>query len=101
MDDASARRRETGGNEIDRTPADGIRCPVIGNRLERDLALDFEDVADLVEDPCEIGVRQVGCFVGEDVGWRILGIVEDGRPGRVVSLRARALGSVSWHRGRW
>src|SRR5205814_1488122 len=39
-----------GGDEIDRTPADGIRCPVIGNRLERDLALDLEDVADLMKD---------------------------------------------------
>ena len=67
--------RSIGRDEIDRAAADRVRRPVVGDRLERDLALDLEDVADLVEDPGEVAVGQVGRLVGEDVGRRLVGIV--------------------------
>ena len=37
--------------DLDRRSPDGIRRAVIGHRLEDELALDLEEVADLVEDP--------------------------------------------------
>ena len=37
---------------------------MVGDRLEDELALEFEDVADLVEDPREVAVGQVGRFNG-------------------------------------
>ena len=48
-----------GRREVDRAAADGIGRPVIGDGLEHELALQFEDVADRVEDPGEVAVGQV------------------------------------------
>ena len=42
---------------------DGVGRAVVGDRLEDELALEFEDVADLVEDPREVAVGQVGRFI--------------------------------------
>jgi len=64
-----------GRDEVDRAPADRVGGTVVGDRLERELALDLEDVADLVEDAGEIAVGQVGGFVGEDVGRRSVRVV--------------------------
>ena len=61
---------------------------MVGDRLEGDLALDLEDVADLVEGPGEVAVRQVGGLVGEDVGGRLVVVIAASVEGRV--------GVVSW-----
>ena len=49
-----------GRHEVDRAAADGVGRAVVGDRLEDELALDLEHVADLVEDPGEVAVGQVG-----------------------------------------
>ena len=49
-----------GGRDVERRPGDGVRGAVVGDRLERDLALDLEDVADLVEDPRQVVVGEGG-----------------------------------------
>jgi hypothetical protein len=48
-----------GGDQVDGAAPDRVGRPVVGDRLERDLALDLEDVADLVEDPGEVAVGQL------------------------------------------
>ena len=48
-----------GGDEVDRAAPDRVGRAVVGDGLERDLALDLEHVADLVEDPGEVAVREV------------------------------------------
>ena len=57
-----------GGDEVDRAAADRVRRAVVGDRLERDLALDLEHVADLVEDPGEVAVRQVVAVLPRIIG---------------------------------
>ena len=47
-----------GGDEVDRAATDGVGRPVVGDGLEAELALDLEHVADLVEDPRQVAVRQ-------------------------------------------
>ena len=84
-----------GGDQVDRAPADGIGGPVIGDRLEGQLALDLEHVADLVEDPSEIAIGQValGAFliVAEvGVGRREVGIARVGGRLLRVELDLRA-----------
>ena len=69
-----------GRDEVDRAAADRVGGAVVGDRLERDLALDLEHVADLVEDPREVAVRQVA----------------GGAPGRPLRRRP----SSSWGRDR-
>ena len=104
--DAGDLRRAAGavrGDEVDRAPPDRVRGAVVGDRLERDLALDLEDVADLVEDPGEVAVRQVGRFVGEDVGGRLVRVVVGGlwrrrRPLAERGRRGAARGALSGHR---
>ena len=49
--------------DIDRAAADRIGRAVIGDRLEDEFALEFEDVADLVEDPGEVAVGQLGRLI--------------------------------------
>ena len=44
------------GRDVERRLRNGVRGAVVGDGLERDLALDFEDVADLVEDAREVVV---------------------------------------------
>ena len=77
-----------GGDEVDGAAADGVRGAVIGDGLEAQLALDLRHVADLMEDPGEVAVRQVSLgglvFVAE------VGI--GGFEIRIVRLRGRSLG---------
>ena len=77
-----------GGDEVDGAAADGVRGAVIGDGLEAQLALDLQHVADLMEDPGEVAVRQVSLgglvFVAE------VGI--GGFEIRIVRLRVRSLG---------
>ena len=56
--------RAVRGDEVDRAAFDDVGRPVVGDGLEHEFALDLEHVADVVEDPPEIGVRQVGGVVG-------------------------------------
>jgi hypothetical protein len=80
--DARDLRRVAGpvrGDEVDRAAPDRIGRPVVGDRLERDLALDLEDVADLVEDPGEVAVGQVvAARRGVVRGVVVVGVVEVG-----------------------
>ena len=48
-----------GRGEVDRAATDRVGGAVVGDGLERDLALDLEHVADLVEEPREVAVRRV------------------------------------------
>ena len=57
---AAAVRRD----EVDRAAPDGVRRAVVRDGLEDELALDLEHVADLVEDPGEVAVGQLGGVVG-------------------------------------
>ena len=57
--------------DVDRAVGDGVGRPVIGHGLEDELALDLEHVADLVEDPGEVAVRQGGGVEGRSEGRRI------------------------------
>jgi hypothetical protein len=81
-----------GGNQVNRAAPDRVGRPVVGDRLERDLALDLEDVADLMEDPGEVAVGQLvaAAFAGVIVG--VVGVVEVG----VVERR-----EVIGHARRW
>ena len=78
------------GDEVDRAAPDRVGRPVVGDRLERDLALDLKDVADLVEDPGEIPVGQV-------VAGTVIGVVV------VVGVFELGIGrrEVVGHVGRW
>ena len=58
-----------GGDEVDRAALDDVGGAVVGDGLEDQLALDLEHVADLVEDPAEIGVGQVGASAVRSVVW--------------------------------
>ena len=49
-----------GRHEVDRAAPDGVGGAVVGDGLEDELALELEHVADLVEDPGEVAVGQVG-----------------------------------------
>ena len=84
-----------GDDEVDRAPTDGIGRPVVGDRLEGELALDLEDVADLVEDSGEVTVGQVGGLVGEHVGGRlvVVGGVGEGLVERVGGHRCDGTGT--------
>ena len=48
-----------GGDQVDGAAPDRVRRPVVGHGLERQLALDLEHVADVVEDPREVAVGQL------------------------------------------
>ena len=48
--------RGVGGGDVERRPGDRVGGAMVGDGLELDLALDLEDVADLVEDPGEVAV---------------------------------------------
>ncbi len=59
--DARDRRRMAlpiGPRYLVRALGDGLSCAVIGDRLEDELALDLEDVADLVEHPRQLVVGE-------------------------------------------
>ena len=56
--DAWRLARPVGGHEVDRAAADGVGRPVVGDGLEPELALDLEHVADVMEDPGQVAVRQ-------------------------------------------
>ena len=47
-----------GGDEVDRAATDGVGRPVVGDGLEAELAVDLEHVADVMEDPRQVAVRQ-------------------------------------------
>ena len=79
-----------GGHEVDRAAPDRVGGAVVGDRLEGDLALDLEDVADLVEGAGEVAVRQVRRLVGEDVGRRLVVVIR--RAGRVEVVAAASVG---------
>ena len=67
--DARDRRRvarPVGRHEVDRAAPDGVGGAVVGDGLEHELALELEHVADLVEDPGEVAVGQVGAG---RIGW--------------------------------
>ena len=49
-----------GRHEVDRAAPDGVGGAVVGDGLEDELTLELEHVADLVEDPGEVAVGQVG-----------------------------------------
>ena len=51
--------RAVRGDEVDWAPPDRVGGPVVGDGLEDQLALDLEHVADVVEDPRQVAVRQV------------------------------------------
>ncbi len=51
--------RSVRGDEVDGTPSDRVGRPVVRDGLEDELALDLQHVADVMEDPREIAVRQV------------------------------------------
>ena len=53
-----------GRHEVDRAAPDGVGRAVVGDGLEDELALDLEHVADVVEDPGEVAVGQVGGVAG-------------------------------------
>ena len=80
--------------DVERGPGDGVGGPVVGDGLEHDLALDLEDVADLVEDPREVavgrrapaGLGQVG-VVGVEGVEGVDGVAVDGL---VVGLEGHA-----------
>ena len=57
-----------GRHEVDRAASDGVGRAVIGDRLEDELALELEDVADLVEDPREVAVGQLGRLIRRGLG---------------------------------
>ena len=85
--------RRVRGRDVERRPGDRVRGPVVGDGLELDLALDLEDVADLVEDPREVavgrrapaGLGQVGVVGVEEVD--VDGLV-DGIGGHARMVRA-------------
>ena len=58
--DPRRRPGPVGRDEVDRAAPDGVGRAVVGDGLEDELALDLEHVADLVEDPGEVAVGQVG-----------------------------------------
>ena len=81
-------------------PADGIGGAMVGDGLEHQLALDLEQVADLVEDLGELGVcQEVGCrrrriveLVGSKIGrqlvrWAVM--VGRVRHAEMVAMRRR------------
>ena len=47
-----------GPRDIDRRALDGVGDPPVGDGLVHELALDLEEVADLVEDPGQLSVRE-------------------------------------------
>ena len=53
--------------DIERAATDGVGRAVVGDRLEDELALQLEDVADLVEDPREVAVGQLGRLIGRAI----------------------------------
>ena len=78
---------------------DGVRRAVVGDRLVDQLALDLEHVADLVEDPRQDAVRQVGRCSRLVILSALIGRGVDGNVGPVViNGRRQARDSVRWHR---
>jgi hypothetical protein len=78
---------------------DGVGRAVVGHRLVDQLSLDLEHVADLVEDPRQDAVRQVGrcsrliilsALIGRGVHEAVVRVV--------VNRRRQARDSISWHR---
>ena len=77
--------------DVERRPGDRVRGPVVGDGLEHELALDLEDVADLVEDPRELavgdGTRRLGLVAVLVVARRL--VVERRIRGRGGNLASR------------
>ena len=110
--DARDRRRVAraiGRHEVDRAAPDGVGRAVVGDGLEHELALDLEHVADLVEDPGEVAVGQLGRASrsrhrspADGSGQAATTRSRPGRlagraPGRPRSIRS-AIGSSAWLR---
>ena len=73
--DGPALAGRVGRPDVERRACDRVRRPVVGDGLEHELALDLEDVPDLVEDPREVaigdgagGLRLVAVLVVERRG---------------------------------
>ena len=81
------------GNDVERGAGDGVRGAVVGDRLEHDLALDLEDVADLVEDPGEVAVGERMAGGRLLLAVQVLGEVRVGgrQDGRVVAAGHRTM----------
>ncbi len=100
--------RAIGGDEIDRAASDRVRRAVVRDGLEPELALDLEHVADVVEDPSEIPVREVASpgillLAQVGIGRREVEVIAPG--GRILGLEVGSIrrrigpGNASGHAG--
>ena len=86
---------------VERGAADGVGGPVVGDGLEDELALDLEDVADLVEDPGEVAVggparlRRLGGLLAVGVAGGLAGV--GGFGGLVGRAAGRGTGRLAGH----
>ena len=87
-----------GRHEVDRAASDGIGGSMVGDGLEHELALELEHVADLVEDPGEVAVGQVG-GVDRVIGHRPMVVGQAAttrsRPARLARYSALSASSIT------
>ncbi len=91
-----------GAGDLERAVRDRVGGAVVGDRLEHELALDLEHVADLVEDPRQLVVRgqrrRGGRRGGRRLGRGVRGHAIGGRGG-VRGVRGHAIGGRRGGRG--
>jgi hypothetical protein len=98
-----------GADHVERRAADCVGGTVVGDRLEHELALDLEDVADLVEDPGQraVGQLRLGAVLGPRLDLVIasgLAVVESRRQfgsGEIHRRYVIGAGDTAGHQRRW